>query len=289
MTRSLSTRRTLAATALAPLLLTGFTACGGSGASDHKASDETATQVSALTGLEKGDQVDPADFVDTVADGVKESTTAHITMDVGVGPQLSTSGEGDIDYTTSPPSMQMTMALPGAGDAELIVADGIFYIQMGDLSGGKYWKIDPDDADGMLAGMGNMLDQADPIGGLKSLESGIETVTFEGNEDVDGRDLDHYELTVDLQAVLEEMGTELPREAAKGVPDSVTYGLWLDDEDRFAQLKMDYPVMDQQMTMEMAADDWGTDVEIEAPPADEVTEMPSMDDMLGDLGSTPSS
>ena len=79
---------------------------------------------------------------------------------------------------------------------------------------------------------------------------------------------------MDLGAVLESYGTELPGAAAEEMPDTVQYDIWFDDEDRFAQLEMDFPVMDQQGSMEMTVDDWGTDVSIEAPPADQVTEMP---------------
>lgn len=287
MTRSLTARRTLAAAAVTPLLLTGFAACGDSSDSDSKASD--TTQVAAFGGLEEGDEVDPSEFVDTVADGVEDSTTAHVTMKFGMGAAATTEGEGDIDYTTTPPSVSMTMTVPGAGETKTILVDGLVYVQVGELSDGKYWKIDPSDPDGMMSGLGmdKLADQSDPVGTLKSMESGIDTVTYEGDEDVDGRDLAHYEVTVDMSSVLGSMGSELPAAASKDIPESVTYDFWLDDENRFAQMKMDYPVMGQQVSVEMTASDWGTEVDIEAPPADEVTDMPSMEDMMGDLGGAP--
>lgn len=234
--------------------------------------------------------MDPDDFVDTVADGLEQSTTAHIEMKMTMGEQVATDATGDIDYTTTPPSMQMSMDVPMAGESEMVLVDGVIYMQMGAMSGDKYWKIDPQDEDGMLGGMGlgKMLDQSDPLGALESMKPGIEKVTFEGNEDVDGRDLDHYELTIDMQAVMESYGggVDLPSEAAEALPDSVTYDLWLDDEDRFAQMKMDYPMMDQQVSMDMTVDDWGKDVSIEAPPADQITEMPDLGAMMGEDSGT---
>ena len=38
--------------------------------------------------------------------------------------------------------------------------------------------------------------------------------------------------------------------------------------------------MEMEMSMEMSLDDWGKDVTIEAPPADEVTDMPDMGGLM---------
>ncbi len=195
------------------------------------------------------------------------------------------SGEGDLDYTTTPPSVAMSTTIPGAGETKMVMVDGLVYLQMGQLSGGKYWKIDPSDSHGMLAGMGldKVLDQVDPVGSLETMRTGIDTVTYQGDEEIDGRDLDHYELTIDMQSALQSLGGKLPAAASKGLPDSVTYDLWLDDENRFAQMQMDYPVMDQQISMEMTVSDWGADVDIAAPPADQVTDMPSMKGLMSGM------
>jgi hypothetical protein len=224
--------------------------------------------------------VDPDEFVDTVADGVKASTTAHLEMKMSVGEQLTTDATGEIDYTTTPPSLQMDMDIPGAGTTDMVFVDGIIYMKLGEMSGGKYWKVDPADEDGMLGGMGKMLNQSDPVGALEAMKPGIDKVTFDGEEDVDGRDLDHYELTIDMETVMKSFGGDLPSEAASAMPKSVTYDLWLDDENRFAKMTMAYPVLDQQTSTEMSLDDWGKDVSIEAPPADEVTDMPDMGSMM---------
>jgi LppX/LprAFG-like lipoprotein len=284
MTRPTAARRTIAALALAPLLLIGVAACGDdSGGSGSDAKDPAAGSA-VLASLQKGDTVDPDKFVDTVSDGVKKSTTAHLEMKVSSGAELATDASGDLDYTTTPPSMKMTMKVPMAGESDMILSDGIFYMKIGSMSGGKYWKIDPSEKGGMLDGMGldKMLDQSDPLGSLESLKSGIDKVTFEGNEQVGDRDLDHYKLTIDMQAVLTSLGSKLPAGSTDAMPKSVTYDLWLDDQDRFAQMKMAYPLMGQQFSMEMVVDDWGKDVSIEAPPADEVTKMPD----LGSLAPT---
>lgn len=291
MTVSTTARRTLAAAAIAPLLLTGFAACGDND-SDTKddasssAHDSSGLQPEAgtlvLADLDDGDQVDPSEFVDTVANGVEASTTAHVTMKVTAGSAGEISGEGDLDYTSEPPEMAMTMAIPMMGDtkAEMRLVDGVFYMSMGQLSQGKFWKIDPDDPNSPLGDLGSMLDQMDPKSSLEKMESSIDTVTYTGEEDVDGRTLDHYELTVDSAKIAQEMGSDLPGGAKADLPDSLTYDLWLDEEDRISKMTMDIPVAGTESSVDMTVSDWGEDVSIEAPPADEVTDMPD----LGSLG-----
>jgi hypothetical protein len=282
MTRSIAARRTLrrslAAAALAPLLVAGLAACGDDD-SGSQAEDSTPA-AAVLTGLQKGDEVDPGDFVDTVSDGVEASTTAHMTMKVGLGSMGEMSGEGDLDYTADPPELAMTMNLPMAAGTktEMRFVDGILYMSMGDLSGGKFWKLDPSDSDGPLGDMGGMLDQVDPLGSLQKVEPAIDTVTYVGDEDVDGQSLDHYELTVDPAKLAKTM--DLPAEAKAQLPDELTYDIWLDDEDRLSKMHMDLPVAGAESSIDVTASDWGKDVTIEAPPSDEIAEMPDLGSMM---------
>ncbi len=285
MTLSSTARRTLAAAAITPLLLTGIAACGDdSGGGGDASGEETPAGATLLASLDEGEEVDPGEFVDTVADGLESSTTSRVEMTMSFGDQLSTSAEGDLDYTTDPPSMSMTMDMPGVGETDMVLVDGLVYMRLGEISEGKYWKLDPSDPDGPVAGMGldQMLEQTDPLGALEKMEAGIDSVTFEGTEDVDGRELDRYELTIDTEAAIGAYGGGgLPDGTAEQLPETVTYDLWLDDEDRFARMVMEMPIMDQQVSVEMDVDDWGKEVDIAAPPADEVTEMPDMGQMPG--------
>lgn len=280
-TRPRLVRRTLAVAAVSPVLVGGLAACGSDDGSDSTAHDPVIG-AALLSDLDSGDQVDPDDFVDTVTDGIEQSTTAHMTMNMSIGSAGSVDAQGDVDYTSKPPSTKMTMTIPGAGDSTVISTDGVMYLQMGGLSGGKYWKVDPSDPDSPLGqmGLGSMLDQSDPASALESIKPSIDEVTFKGDEQVDGRDLDHYVMTIDLGTMMDSMGADLPSEAASGMPDSVTYDLWLDQQNRFAQMKSEYPVMGQQISMTINVDDWGTDVSIEAPPADQVTDMPDFGSMM---------
>jgi hypothetical protein len=284
MTRSITARRTfrrsVAAAALAPLLLTGFAACGDKD-SGSEAKDPAAA-AAVLTGLQKGDEVDAGDFVETVEAGVKASTTAHMTMKLDLGAMGEMAGEGDVDYQADPPEMAMTMDMPLGGTgtkAEVRFVDGIFYMSVGEMSGGKFWKLDPADSDSPLGDVGDMMDQLDPMGTLSKLESSIDKVTYVGDEDVDGQSLGHYELTVDPEQMSKDM--DLPAASAEQLPDSLTYDIWLDDESRLSKMHMDIPVSGMESSIDLSASDWGKDVSIEAPPASDIAEMPDFGSMMG--------
>lgn len=291
MRRTPTLRRAAAALATVSALA-ALSACNDDDSDSTATDDSTASTTadvgltSALSDLDEGDEVDPSDFVDTISDGLESSTTAKTTMTMSMGDTMSMSGDGVLDYTTTPAEMQMTMSMDmGAQslDYDTRLVDGVIYIKMGDLTGGKFLKMDPDDPDGPLAGMGmgGMLDQSDPIGMLESLESSISTVVYDGEDDVDGRTLDHYELTIDPKAAMEEMMPSAGADLGSAVPDSISYDIWLDDENRFSHMEMEMPIMGQSMTMEMSLTDWGTDVDIEAPAADEITEDLDMGSMTG--------
>lgn len=276
MIRTLPARRTLAAAALAPLLVTGMAACGsnGSDAGGSNAKDSSSAVV-AMADIKKGENVAPSEFVQTISDGVKASTTAHMTMKVDVGQMGNLTGQGDVDYQTTPPEMAMTMTIPMGGkqtQADIRLVDGIVYVSMGDLSGGKFIKLDPSAQNGPMGDMSGMLDQMDPMAALKKLEPSIQKVTYVGPEDVSGQSLHHYEMTIDTAKMMSEM--KAPSEASKQVPKSLTFDIWLDGQDRLSKLTMDVPVAGTESKVELTATDWGKKVSIQAPPASQVTQMP---------------
>ncbi|MBZ5740340.1 LppX_LprAFG lipoprotein [Nocardioides mangrovi] len=283
----LDLRRAAAATATV-LLLGGITACGDS--SDDSAAKDDSQQAALLSNLSEGDTVDPADFVKTVTDGLENSTTAHMTMTMDLGSTGAMTAEGDVDYTTDTPSVAMKMELPGApssaGEMDVRMVDGVMYLSMGELTQGKFWKIDPSDPDGPFAslGMDKLFDQMDPAKSLESMETGISKVTYVGDED----GLDHYELTMNVKKLMDSLGSDMGDMGGMGaqMPDSLTYDLWLDDQGRFAKMSMDDLAMGAagSGSVEMTVSDWGEDVSIEAPPADQVTDMPDLGSMMGDLG-----
>lgn len=276
MTRSIAARRTLAALAATPLLLAGLTACGDNDQTTATDPAGTSAQGAPAADLEAGDDVDPGEFTDRLAAGFENMTTAHVTMTADLGTAGSTTGEGDADYSADRPAVAMTMSsdmLPGGDGMDVRLVDGVLYLDLGALSKDKFWKLDLDDPDSPFGAMGAQLDPRSSIG---LLEKGLESVTYVGDED----GLAHYEASVEPEALLDAMG---PTGAAGGadLPNSFDYDIWLDDQDRVTRLTS---TMGDLGSVEMTMSDFGSDVSIEAPPADQVTEMP---DLFGDFSASP--
>ena len=134
------------------------------------------------------------------------------------------------------------------------------------IGNGKYVKMDLDDPNSPLGSIGSQLD---PQQAMESFSAGIEKVTYVG----DDGGLDQYEVTVDTKKMLEEMGQSGSDGALGGMPDEMSYDVWLDDQDRVTKMTVD---LGKAGTLEMTLSDFGKDVSIEAPPADQVTEFPGM-------------
>ena len=265
--RPIRLRRTLAAALAAPLLVSGLAACG----SDSESASESAP---AAEGAEAGESVDKAEFIDDLKAGMESATTAQMEMDMDLG-QSPIHAEGEMDYSGEALAMDMTMDSGMTQEPlELVLVENVMYMNMGQMSNGKYIKYDLSDPKNLPPGMDQMADQLDPLAAFDSMEAALTSVTFKGDEDVDGEELGHFELTMDTSKIDTMKG--MPAQA--GVPKEVTYDLWLDDENRMRQMKM---VMEMATTAEIEAKifDWGKPVEIEAPAKSEVIEAPPMQQM----------
>ena len=155
----------------------------------------------------------------------------------------------------------------------MILVDNVMYMQVPDL-GGKYLSMDLDEPGNPLGPM--MTDSMDPSKQAEMMRAGLESVTFVGEEDVDGESLERYSATLDPSAALEGMqGMEgVPKSM---MPEQMQSDTWFDDDGRVRRMVID---MGELGSTEMSMDDWGADVDIEAPPAGQVT---TMDDMMGSM------
>lgn len=272
--RRVLTARRLAVAAALPLLVSGVAACGGSdepsmgeAASESPAGEESPSEDGAEEGPEEGQEIEPASFAEDVAEGLDSVSTARMTMEVtGQGDMTM---EGDVDYTTKPPSFAATMSSATTGTPEgmeVIMVDGMLYLTH-PAAKGKFIEIDLDDPSGPMAGMGELSEQMDLRQSMKTFTEAVTKVTYVGEEEVDGEELERYEITMDPSKA----------KSMQNVPagtEPVTYDAWFDDDKVMRQMAVDMPGGSGTMSMKLS--DLGKDVEIEAPPANKIAEMPGM-------------
>jgi hypothetical protein len=273
-------RRSIAASAAA-LSLLAFAGCGGD--DDSTASDQTSDSSSASTpsadamstettdtesdtegdaGAAEGEEVSAEEFTGILEKALDEATTANVELTSSMGLNAT----GQIDYTSDQPSAQMKTEMAQTGSLETILVGKEIYLKGAMFGGGDKWiKVSLDDPNNPMSALG---DQLDPAASLEKLKDGIKSAVYVGEED----GLDHYTATVDTKSLLAGTGAE-GGQAQAGLPDTVDYDLWFDGDGRFSKFSFD---LGGAGTTEATFSDWGTDVDITAPPAAETTTMPGM-------------
>jgi len=275
--RTVRSRRLVAVVA-APLLVVSLAACGsdkGGDKADAAGDSSASSQEPAAPDLTAGEEVDPADFLAQVKSGAESSTTATESMKMSVS-GMEISMEGQIDYTADPPEMAMTMSMPMLGDEpmDIRLVDGTVYMNMGALTDNKFVKSSLDDPNGALGDMSSLTDSMDPAKAMELYGDGFDKVTYVGQESVDGDDTAHYAVSLDTTKIgdaLSGLGASADP-STLGLPKTLTYDIWLDDQNRMRKTVME---MGDLGTLEMTVSNWGEPVDIQAPSADQITDMPA--------------
>jgi hypothetical protein len=266
---------------LAVLALGGLSACGGNDKADKASDSGSAASSATTTGSvgtpAAGSTVSAAQLAGLFKAAFEKASSAHVSL-TSTG-STGIKADGDADYS-KPVKVQMTMTLPSMGQAEVRLVDNVLYLKLAML-GDKYVKVDlnsPDNPLGPLVSSG-----LDPSSLVDGLEGAITKATYVGRENVDGDQLDHYSATVDTDKLLAAASSALPSNLASqtpsasslpsGVPATTTYDMWFDAQGYFRQMGID---LGDTGAFTAKFSNWGEKVDIEAPPADEVTDMPSL-------------
>ncbi|MCK5928507.1 MAG: hypothetical protein KAG80_09965 [Nocardioides sp.] len=252
---------------------TGDTSSAGSDTGSGDSGDAGSSDVD-LPDVAEGEEISAEELSALMISAFEKATTADLVMSMTAGGQ-DIDVTGQADYTSDPVSMRMEMSgMGGTGDMEIIVVDNAMYMKLAAMSD-TFLKLDLDDPDNPVGG--SFTGQLDPRAQAEVMEKGLQTATYVGQEEVEGETLDHYTAVVDSTAMLEQM--EGAADVAGQLPETVTYELWLTDEGLFRLMEVDMGAVAGEVLMRF--EDWGTDVDIEAPPASQVTDMSDMDGMMG--------
>ena len=280
-----SLSRRLGAAALVLTVGVGVSACGGdsgsedssSSASDDSSdsgadeaedtSDEEAPEEASLTEL----SVD--DFYPSVMAAMEEAGSFRFTTTSdSAGQAQEMSGEARFGDD----GVEMKASGTGAQAMEMILVDKAMYMKSDAFGTGDKWlKIDLSDPNSLFGMIGKA---TDPEVMFKAMES-PKKLELVGGEEVDGVETNHYRITMDPTSYLKAM--EFPAAMADMLPKELVTDMWVDGDNlprKFAQtVEVKAPGGPATTSnTEGTYSDFGTDVEIEAPPASEVTEQPGM-------------
>ena len=259
----------------------GLTSCSddsGSADTSSSATDEGVDAASEESSEEPTEETDEASAADLSADDFYPSVMAALrdagtfnfeTVSKTAGQSQTMSGQARF----SDAGMEMKASSTGAQPMELILLGKAMYLKSPDMGTGDTWvKIDLSDSDSLFGMIGKA---TDPQAVFQAMES-PQKLELLGTEDVDGVSTNHYRITMDPAQYLEAM--HFPAAMADMLPEQLVTEMWVDADNlprRFAQTT-EVPAAGGRAgtssTTEGTYSDFGTDVEIEAPPADEVTE-----------------
>jgi hypothetical protein len=279
--------RRLGSAALVLTLGAGLAACSddaGSTDSSSSATDTGAdgTEESTDDSAEEPEEateaslteLSAADFYPAVMGALQDAETfAFETTSDTAGQAQTMSGTARFDDEGI--AMQATGS--GAQAMDMILLGQAMYMKSPDLGTGDKWlKIDLSDPDSLFGMIGKA---TDPEVMFKAMET-PKKLELVGTEEVDGVETNHYRITLDPTQYLKAM--EFPAAMAEMLPKELVTEMWVDADNlprKFAQTT-EIAAMGggkpTSSTTEGTYSDFGTDVEIEAPPASEVTEQPGM-------------
>jgi hypothetical protein len=271
--RSLTLRR-VAVAVVVPLALGSLAACGNDDST--QAADPGAGHVTTGTPTPTGktdpgpQRVDPAAFVNRLKTATRSLTTARFTLTMDVSGQ-TVYAKGALDMTGDHPAMQFSMDLTGMGTPmDMRIVDNVMYIQDPTTGGGKYIKMDMSDPNGPLGDLGSTFDSYKPNAMIAGISPDLyRKVTDLGSQDVGGRRLEHYRVVVDTRGA-SQVFKNLPSTAS--LPRTMTSDIWLDSQDRTAKFSM---LMKKVSKVTATYTDYGADVHITAPPASQISGLPS--------------
>jgi hypothetical protein len=249
---------------------------------------------------------DTAATLEAASQKTVDAGSAHMDLWMYVtvgGRTMQVTAQGDLVFDGNDPrktEVHMTMDLPGgsggpAGSIEMIVAPGfVFYLKSDAFRGAPglrtpWIKFDPATLDGRLARAFHALTSAanDPTGSL-SFTYGLTDAHRIGIEIVDGVTTTHYRATVDLRKALRENPAvqrpavrKLLRGYRRMLADRGTFpiDIWVDTDGYLKQMDYRLPVAategldDGDVGMTMTLTRIGEPVQIEIPPADQVTDI----------------
>jgi hypothetical protein len=228
------------------------------------------------------------DSIKALSDAVSAKSTsaqsAKVSMKTSAAGQ-NIDADGVFKFAGADTAMQMTMTMPGLGEMEMRLLEGIIYIKMpaGVLpDSSKPWvKIDPEDTSNpMAAQMGGVMDtveKADPRLMLEQLaQSG--TIKDVKADSVDGEEAKKYTIEVELSKLGEDNNLGIDptavKELEKAGVKTVTYDVWVNNEDLPLRFVTEMKVMGQDVKVQADYTDWGAPVDVSAPKASEIGEMP---------------
>ena len=204
-------------------------------------------------------------FLDRLERGMGSRGTAH--MEMTVGGRAASTASGDMRYGGRGSELHLTTRTPrlGKGELEMVVLRDAAYLSLpGVTRPGTFIRIGKDNPRfEQLAGASIRMS---PDESVKAFRAGLVSVEDRGRDTVHGVPTTRYDVEVDSARALKAQGSDV----VPGMPDTLTYGVWLDAQDRMRRMALAM----QGVRLRIDLSRWGRPVDISAPPRSQVVKPP---------------
>ena len=259
--------------------------------------DDGGQSISSTDGLSPKAVLARAADATVAANSARMSFVMEMNGVPGAG-DVTIDGEGAMDFDRH--LAVMTMDIPDfgtgvSGEAEIRIVGSVMYMRMplpeeaaNELGGKSWFSIDLREA-GKAAGIDVSQQMwSDPRQTLAMLEGVSGEITVVGEEEVRGVDTTHYHADVDLRKAIESAGDVIDPEVFSQFTEqlgmtSIPVDVWVDGENqvRRMEMTMTMPNTDTRILARTELHDFGTDVDVSPPPADDVMDMTDLMDQYG--------
>ena len=260
------------ASVTASLLLAGglvLTGCSSPGATSEGNAGGSSSNVAEAQGA-----LTKENFADRMSKAQLEAGSVHITMDMG--DSVEGTIEADMVVNEDPQKMQMQMQMNAGGmDADIRLVDGKMFMNMGELSQGKFFDLST-----MPGGAGDisaMLDQMNP--GAQVAGFGDALTDFKADPkgpEIDGVATTQLTLTLDTKKMFEAQPQEGVNidDIVAALGETTVYDMFVGPDDLPRRIVM--PNVGGVGTLSQEFTAWGEPVTVQAPAADEIADASAL-------------
>jgi hypothetical protein len=286
-------KTTLVAASAAVLALT-LTACSStSGTAQPAAAGSQSQSDGGSKGL-ASPFTDAIQLASASKQGTEKSKSAKFTMEGAAGGQ-SVTATGAMAFDGAETTFSMTSTAAGQ-TTEMRMVDKVMYIKLPaeeqkQMGTDKAWaKISADGTDPVSQALGGALsqsaEQSDPSKMLDQISKTGRIISSDQTE-LNGEQVNHYKVELDVAKAIDQFTGQVPAaardkltEMLKGKDIKIPAELWLNKDNLPVQVTMDQgpmmqalgaPAGDAKFTIKYT--DWGTQVDVTAPPADQVVDL----------------
>lgn len=289
-------RKTVVAAAGLALVLT-VAGCGSKEAGTPVAADNNSASTGdggSGGGLKIfGNALDLAGAVNnnSKAKSAKMSIDMASAGGTGAAANMNIHGSGAFKVDGTNLAMQMSMDMSSIGTMEMRIVDKALYMKIpanlagqGGLSADKPWfKISADGTDPLSKTLGPMIENMSANFDVSKQMEQIKaagTITKSAKETLDGQETTHYWITVDMAKAAKSLTDPDMRKLAEQAASSagmksLNEEFWVNSDNLPVQVVVATPISaGQSANVTVKYTDWGSPVDVQAPPADQVGELP---------------